>query len=240
MIQGIPLKKILEAQLRYRTPFYLYDESVIIQNCQKFTNMPNAFGLVPSYAMKANSNLTILKIITGQGFHIDASSLNEAIKAHKYASVPYKNIELTSQEVHSGLELDQLKKMISKGMTYTLCSVQQLLSVVSCLSELKKPVSLRIHPDENGSGESLSRNTANKYSCFGIPLNEDLKAVEDILHQHQLEIERIHIHIGSGSDPEKWKLHVQKSLQILDEYFPTAKILNLGGGYKVARMPHEK
>lgn len=108
------------------------------------------------------------------------------------------------------------------------------------LSSNKKPVSLRIHPGNTGSGESITRNTANKYSCFGIQLNQEVKIVNDMLKENSLTVERIHIHIGSGSDPEKWKQHVMESLDILNKFFPTATILNLGGGYKIARMPHEK
>ena len=52
------------------------------------------------------------------------------------------------------------------------------------LSSNKKHVSLRIHPGDTGSGESVTRNTANKYSCFGIQLNQELKTASEILKEN--------------------------------------------------------
>ena len=51
--------------------------------------------------------------------------------------------------------------------------------------------------------------------------------------------QRIHTHIGSGSDPEVWKMVASMTLD-LARSFPSVDTINLGGGYKVARMPDEK
>jgi diaminopimelate decarboxylase len=52
-------------------------------------------------------------------------------------------------------------------------------------------------------------------------------------------VERIHTHIGSGTDPAVWQKVAGMSLA-LTRHFPSVHTLNLGGGYKVARMPTEK
>jgi len=49
----------------------------------------------------------------------------------------------------------------------------------------------------------------------------------------------VHTHIGSGSDPEVWLRVAGMSLAFV-ERFPSATTLDLGGGFKVARMAHEK
>ena len=51
-------------------------------------------------------------------------------------------------------------------------------------------------------------------------------------------MDRIHTHIGSGSDPEIWKKVAEMSLDIV-RAFPSVHTLNLGGGFKVARMADE-
>jgi diaminopimelate decarboxylase len=50
---------------------------------------------------------------------------------------------------------------------------------------------------------------------------------------------RIHTHIGSGSDPEVWLKVAEMNFDIVRQ-FPDVVTLNLGGGYKVGRMPDEK
>src|SRR5690242_483455 len=74
-------KVIVDAAKLGRTPCYLYDGSIISRKCREVLAMPNAFGIEPRYAMKANSNGTVLRRIVKEGFGIDASSLNEARRA---------------------------------------------------------------------------------------------------------------------------------------------------------------
>ena len=53
-----------------------------------------------------------------------------------------------------------------------------------------------------------------------------------------LRVVRIHTHIGSGSDPAVWQKVASMSLELC-RAFDDVATLNLGGGYKVARMPGE-
>jgi diaminopimelate decarboxylase len=48
------------------------------------------------------------------------------------------------------------------------------------------------------------------------------------------------VHIGSGGDPAAWAENVDRMLTIVERWFPDARALNLGGGFKEARMPDEK
>lgn len=53
-----------------------------------------------------------------------------------------------------------------------------------------------------------------------------------------MQIVRVHTHIGSGSDPHVWMRVSQLSVNLC-RHFPNATVLNLGGGYKVARVAGE-
>lgn len=61
---------------------------------------------------------------------------------------------------------------------------------------------------------------------------------KEIAQKYNLKITRIHTHIGSGSDPMVWAKVSQMSLDIV-KLFPDVTILNLGGGFKIARMDSE-
>lgn len=63
------------------TPCYIYSERSIVEAYKRLVAMDSAYGIEVKYAMKANSNRTILKIIKDLGGKIDASSLNEAKRA---------------------------------------------------------------------------------------------------------------------------------------------------------------
>ena len=88
-----------------------------------------------------------------------------------------------------------------------------------------------------GSGGTNRTNVGGPASSFGI-WKDDLVKARDLCMEYNLKVDRIHTHIGSGSDPEVWQKVAGMSLDLVRE-FPTVQSLNLGGGYKVARMPDE-
>ena len=53
------------------TPVFIYSQRTLEEQAQKALEMPNAFGLTVRYAMKANPNASILKILDMQGLHIE-------------------------------------------------------------------------------------------------------------------------------------------------------------------------
>jgi len=57
--------------------------------------------------------------------------------------------------------------------------------------------------------------------------------------RHDLKITRLHSHIGSGTDPEVWKRAIRMTLDLAAK-LPDVRTVNLGGGFKVGRMPGEK
>jgi diaminopimelate decarboxylase len=63
--------------------------------------------------------------------------------------------------------------------------------------------------------------------------------VQEWVQRFDLKVERLHTHIGSGSDPQVWQRVASLSMDLVKK-FPGAKSLNLGGGYKIGRMSHEK
>ncbi len=242
----MPIKFIPHSQLtseivtnaadHYGTPFYLYDESIIVEKCRQVLAMPNAFGLTVHYAMKANPSRALLQLITAQGLHLDTSSLNEVRRAFA-AGVPYELMILTTQEVPAGKDRSDLESFIRAGLTYNVCSKRQMLLIADFAAEHKIPLSMRIHPGI-GSGESASRNTGDKYSSFGVHLT-DIPDVLATAAAKGIKFNRVHVHIGSGGDPAAWRENIDRELMFLEKYFPDAETINFGGGFKEARMPDE-
>lgn len=235
-------KTLVSIAKDHKTPLGVIDADIMISNIKEILSMPSAFGLNVRYAIKANALKGVLQIVTSAGLDLDASSLNE-VKRARMAGISLDRIMLTSQEVYSGREKKKLKKYIAQGLKYNICSLNQLQDVADFSFENKIFFSMRVNP-EIGSGESSSRNTGDKYKPFGVPL-KDLETALRFAKEKGIAFDEVHTHIGSGGDPEKWKQNVEITLAIIKLFFlqkdlyQDIHILNLGGGFRVARMPNE-
>lgn len=219
------------------TPFYIYDEAFLRARCREMKDMPNAYGITVRYALKANSSRALIRIIASEGLGFDASSLNEAKRAI-LAGIEPDRILLTTQEVPAGDERDDLEGLLMQGLKYNACSLAQLASVASFAARNKIAIGMRVHPGV-GSGESVTRNTGDKYSCFGVHLS-DMEEALAIARGASVVIDRVHVHIGSGGEPEAWRENIERELGFIERYFPDATTVNFGGGFRVARMPDEQ
>lgn len=213
---------------KFGTPLYVYDEATLKANAADVLAFPNAFGLTARYAMKAAPNAAILKTFAAEGLHIDASSGHEVHRAMA-AGIPAEKISLSAQELP--VDLDDL---LEAGIEFNACSLAQL----ERFGQLRpgSSVGIRINPGA-GSGGNNRTNVGGPSSSFGI-WHEWIPQIKEVLEAHALTAVRIHTHIGSGSDPEVWLKVANLNFDIVRQ-FPDVVTLNLGGGFKVARMPDE-
>ena len=230
----ITSETISQAAKQFGTPVYVYDETLILKRCRQCLDMPAAFGLTVRYAMKSNSCRAVLQLVHQAGLGLDASSLNEVLRAH-IAGIPYSSITLTTQEVYCGERLEMLQDLMTKGLNYNACSLRQLRLIADFAAAAGINPGIRIHPGI-GSGESAARNTGDDYACFGVHMSDISEAI-DFAYSRGLKFTHIHEHIGSGADPEVWRNSIDHELSIIEEYFPDADTVCFGGGLKEARMP---
>ena len=213
----------------FGTPVYVYDQKLLEANAVSVLKFPNAFGLTARYAMKASPNGAILKIFAKAGIHIDASSGYEVHRAMA-SGIPAKHISLSAQELPA-----DLSDLLKAGIQLNACSLEQL----ERFGQLKPggQVGIRINPGA-GSGGNNRTNVGGLSSSFGI-WHDWIPQIKAILAKYDLTAIRIHTHIGSGSDPDIWLKVAKMNFDIVRQ-FPDVTTLNLGGGFKVGRMPDEK
>ena len=222
-----------DAQIRalraeFGTPLYVYDQRRLERAAQETLAFPNAYGLTARYAMKALPTAAIIRVLCDQGLHIDASSGFEAERALR-AGVPADHIQITAQELPK-----DLKGLVERGVRFNACSLRQIEAYGRLFPG--SALCVRINPGL-GSGHNNRTNVGGPSSAFGI-WHDHLEQVLALAREYDLELTRVHTHIGSGSDPEVWKRCVQMSLEIVAR-LPDVHCLNLGGGFKVGRMPGE-
>ena len=218
-----------ELQMEFGTPCFVYDEATLRDNAKAVLNFPHAFGLFPRYAMKAAPTAAILRIFNEEGLGIDASSIHEVERAVR-AGFGTESISLSTQEL-----ADDFIYWAQDGIRINLCSLHQIHKI-GRWGKVRR-VGLRFNPGK-GSGGNNRTNVGGPASSFGI-WKDDLGEAINLCKEYKLTVERIHTHIGSGSDPEVWKTVASMTLD-LARSFPSVDTINLGGGYKVARMPDEK
>ena len=217
-----------EVRARFGTPCYVYDRRTLEATARTVLGFPAPFGFTLRYAMKANPSGGILAVFRDLGLHVDASSDFEVERALRAGFKP-DTIQLTSQ-----MPSRRLADHLGRGVLYNACSLHQLESVGRIAPG--REVAIRLNPGL-GSGATNRTNTGGPASSFGI-WHEYLDEARRIAAQHRLTIRTVHSHIGSGTDPEIWKRVTRMTLDLVGR-FPEATTVNLGGGFKVGRMPEE-
>ena len=218
-IEGVDVRKISE---EFGTPVYAYSMTALRQSIEEIRQL----SPVTRYAMKACSNVRILKEMLAHGIKIDAVSVYEVKRAIKAGFRP-EDICFTS-DVFSNA--DDVRFCLEQNI-FTNCGTLGMLEEYGCafksIGRGSPKVSIRINPGE-GSGHSKKTNTGGPYSKHGI-WYENLSGARDIAEKYNLIISGVHIHIGSGGDMDHLKRITGKLVDFAKE-FNDLEVVNFGGG----------
>lgn len=212
----------------FQTPVYIYEEAALKEAARDVLAFPAAFGLTARYAMKACPTAALLTLFRDWGLQFDASSGFEIHRAVR-AGIPAGHMSLSSQEFPT-----DIVELVNMGIAVNACSLSQLETFGKAFPGGQ--IGLRVNPGV-GSGGTKKTNVGGPSSSFGI-WHELLDQAEAIITKYSLQVVRIHSHIGSGSDPSVWVKAAELTLNQVRR-FPDVTNVNLGGGFKVGRMPDE-
>ena len=213
------------------TPFYLYSKNELIRNCRRVISAAKDVDLLPCYALKANYNLHILKLIKDAGFGADVVSGGELIFALKAGFDPKKIVF-----AGVGKTADEIDLAIHTGIhSLNIESMEELKNVSSIAKKNKKTVAVavRINPDiEAQTHDYIS--TGLHRNKFGVSAIEALDMYKLIRDDPFLDADGLHVHIGSQittSEPYK------KTVKFLKDFAKTLEsigirlsFIDLGGG----------
>ena len=223
---------------KYDTPLYVISEKRIRENYNRlYTALINAYKYVRIYyAAKANTNLTVLKILQSEGAYLDTVSPGEVFMGLSSGFTPDR-IMFTGTSVRD----DELKMLADANITVNVDSQSEL----DRLLKIAVPpiISVRVNP-EIGAGHHSHCITAGPESKFGLWEEEVIQAYA-IAQRARVERFGIHMHIGSGIlDAEPYKLAVEKLLSIAkrvhDEVGIDFEFIDIGGGLGVPYKPEDK
>lgn len=226
-------RNLEEIARQHETPFYLYDADYAVSQYKKLKSCFPMDGVRVFYAMKANFNPHLLKIMKENGFCLDTVSPAEVILARKLGFAS-DHILFTANNMTD----DEMQTVKKQGVLFNIDS----LSRMETFSEFYEGESLciRVNPDVE-AGEDRKVMTAGALSKFGILLEDVPKAVA-IAKKHHMKIVGLHEHTGSGiADTGKVFESMKRLTGLVNpEDFPDLAFLDFGGGFKVRYSPDEK
>lgn len=216
------------------TPFYYYDLNLLQATLTSAKNAADQYGYHIHYALKANFNEEILRLIQASGIGADCVSGNEVTKAIELGfpkdKVVFAGVGKADKEIRAAL-----KKNI---FAFNVESVQELQVIADLASAEQQvaQVALRINPNVDAKTHQYIT-TGLDENKFGIKTWELNDCISIIRREKSIQLIGIHFHVGS----QVTDLNVFKSLCIkvneFNEWFEergfSLKVLNVGGGLGV-------
>ncbi|HEY0139336.1 MAG TPA: diaminopimelate decarboxylase [Thermoanaerobaculia bacterium] len=217
-----------ELAATYGTPLYVYDAQTIRRQAGNVKRAFAGLPLRPFYAMKANSNLAVLRIIREEGFGCDAVSPGEIHLARR-ANYEPESIWFTCSNVSD----EDLRAIPDPRIVINVNSMSEIDRILGL--ELDNPVALRVNPDV-GAGHHADVITAGDSVKFGIDLAE-INDARMLVEDSGRKVVGLHAHIGSGVDTIAPLIESARRLLELAPGFSNLKFLNFGGGISTPYRP---
>ena len=175
------------------TPFYLYSENLIKQNIKEYISQSNDKTLF-CYSVKANSNLSILKLIASEGMGFDVVSMGELYRVIKAGcdtkKVVYSGVGKTRAEIRYALENNILCFNVeSEGELFVINDEASAMGTTA-------NISIRVNPDVAVESHPYI-STGLKDNKFGITYKNALSLYIKASKLSSLNIIGIDFHIGS-------------------------------------------
>lgn len=221
---------VIDLAEQYGTPLYITDETKIREN---YRNYKTAFETVDNeiyFAVKANGNLAILRILASEGAGADVFSGGE-LRLAELAGIPTDKILMNGNSKSE----DELIEAVESEVKISVDSLEELQTLSSVAVEIGKEVeiAIRVNPDLSPDthpkiATGLSR------SKFGLPYQEILGAYEEAKRLPNIVIKGIHCHIGSQIlEISVFKEATEKMMRLVEELYERGielEFVDLGGG----------
>lgn len=208
----------------FGSPLYVYDASVIERQYKRLSNAFSGVNLRLLYAMKANSNISIIRFLYELGANIDAVSSYEVEIALKCGVKP-EHILYTPNCV----AFSEIESVVEKGILVNIDNISVLEKFGQKYGD--RPCAIRINPHILAGGNAHIQ-TGHIDSKFGISIHQ-LRHVLRVVKAYGMHIEGLHMHTGSDILDAETFITGAEVLFDLATQFPDLQFLDFGSGFKV-------
>ena len=221
---------------KFGTPLYLYSATAVRE---RYRVLESAFHHVKHtlcYSVKANSNLSILRLLAGMGAGFDIVSggeLERVRRAHKKS---------LSKVVFSGVgkTADELRLALRSGiLLFNVESEGELELLAACASELRKvaDIALRVNPDVPAETHPYI-STGLREHKFGVPISSARDLYRRAAQHKYLRVAGVSLHIGSQiGDVTPFHLAMERAVDLSLELIADdhkIRFIDAGGGLGIS------
>src|SRR5205807_2279787 len=231
--ERLSLPKLAE---RYGTPLYVYSSSAIRERYRIFDR---AFHLMPHtvcYSVKANSNLSILRMLAklGAGFDIvSAGELERVCLASKGAvkRVVFSGVGKSAEELNLALRAGIL--------LFNVESEEELERLGACAARLRRPanVSFRVNPDVPAETHPYI-STGLQQHKFGVPFSAAQGLYGRAAAHKYLKVAGVSVHIGSQiTDVTPFGIALERTAELIQQLVAAGhqiRFIDAGGGLGIS------
>lgn len=217
-------KDLLAITTEFGSPVYVYDSDKIISQYKRLTDAFKVNELRIHYAVKALSNISILKLLNSLGCGLDTVSVQE-VKLGLKAGVDPSKIIYTP----NGVSLEEIEEVVQLGVQINIDNLSVLEQFGS--RHPKTPVCIRINPHVMAGGNSKI-SVGHIDSKFGISIHQ-MPHLLRIVENTGMHINGIHMHTGSDILDIGVFLHASEILFDAARNFKELEFIDFGSGFKV-------
>lgn len=240
--EDIPIREIAE---KTGTPLYIYSHKTLLRHLDAFKSSFNSYPHIICFALKANSNNALLRILAKKGCGADVVSGGELFIALK-SGIPakrivYAGVGKTEEEIAYALK--------SKILMFNVESRDELITINNIAGNLgvKAPIALRVNPDISTHTHPYISTGLKKHK-FGIPFEDAFEHYKLASALPNIKVLGIHKHIGSQITKISPFVDALKKILLLARNLRSQgieiKYMDIGGGlgipYNDETPPHPK
>jgi diaminopimelate decarboxylase len=226
--EDVPVRALAE---KYGTPLYIYSHKTLLRHFKSYDEAFKSFPHIVCYALKANTNAAVLRLLAKNGSGADIVSGGELFRAMK-AGIPsekivYAGVGKTEEEIRSALK--------AKILMFNVESEDELREIdrVAGRMRTKAPVALRVNPDIDAKTHPYISTGMRKHK-FGISIDEALENYRLAARLKNIRVVGVQKHIGSQiTKISPFVDALKRILILLDELNRQKfdiKYLDIGGG----------
>lgn len=241
--EQVPVSRIAK---EVGTPCYIYSHATLIRHFRAYDSAFKDIPHIVAFAMKANSNLAILRLMAKEGSGVDIVSGGELFRALKAGVSPSKivfaGVGKNADEIRDALKADILMFNVESS-----AEIRALNDVAASVGK-KARIALRINPDVDPKTHPYI-STGMKKSKFGIAADRALDEYKMASSLGHIDVVGVHAHIGSQlTDVTPFVDSLKKVVGLIDTLKGQGiniRYLNIGGGLGITYseekppLPHD-
>lgn len=227
--EQVPVQRLCE---EFGTPLWVYSSAKLLYEFRAIRDAFAAVDPVICYSVKANSNLSLLRLLHEAGSSFDVVSGGELYRVQKAGGdatrVCFAGVGKTDEEIRFALQ--------ARILMFNVESEPELEAISRIAGQLGQvaPIALRLNPDIDARTHAKTT-TGKKGNKFGMDIEKHNALAARVLADPHLELRGIHMHLGSPIlSTEPYEAAARKALEVVADlraagHSPTW--INLGGGF---------